>query len=229
MLASSSQESDGMNRMLVGRTGAYIRAILSFVTAAGISLALATVVLAVCCGNKNGEDINCCGWIGTDAPGAQGTYAYVNATHNMILSEWDEPSHDWVRNQQMTWTQLAEDKLDAETNTRTLTYEIRIHDQFYYNFTGGWNTNLPWSKGAEGENAFEELAQGYTEVDLEQVDPWRINFGAFYFFDAQFDNEKAAINGLPDFWSEIEYCNKDFASNCNFDETGFMNKKVLQR
>jgi hypothetical protein len=109
-----------------------------------------------------------------------------------------------------------------------LTYEIRIHDQFYYNFTGGWNTNLPWSKGAEGENPFEELAQGYTEVDLEQKDPWRINFGAFYFFDAQFDAEKAAINGLPDFVSEVEYGDKNFIT-INFDETGYMNKKVLQQ
>lgn len=210
------------------RVGFALRAAISFSMGIGLSFLLATAVLAVCCGNKNGEDINCCGWIGTDAPGGQGSYAYVNATHNMILSEWGEPSHDWVRNQQMTWTQAAENKLDAETNTRTLTYEMRIHDQFYYNFTGQFQSNLPWSKAAEGENPIEEAIQGYTEVDLEQKDPFRINFGAFYFFDSQYDSEKASIAGLPDFVSEIEYCNKQFNS-CNFDETGYMNKKVNQQ
>lgn len=195
-----------------------------------IALMLVAVGYAVAVGNgaQNGEDLNCCGWIGNDSPGAQGSYAYVNPSHNLRLSEWVEPAHDWIRNSNMVWTQAAEDKLDAETATKTLTYENRIHDQGYYNHVNNFNTNIPWSKAPEGENAIEEAFQGYTETDMEQVDPWRIDFGGVYFWDQQYDSEKAAIAGLPDFWSEIEYCNKQFNS-CQFDETGWMEKKVLQQ
>lgn len=208
------------------------RCVRRWVTIVGValtlSLVLAAAALAVGNGAQNGEDIDCCGWIGTDSPGAQGSYSYINPTHDLILSEWIEPGHDWLRNRDMFWTQQAENKLDAETDSKTLTYELRIHDQFYYNFSNAFNTNLPWSKAPEGENAIEELAQGYTEVDMEQVDPWRININTNYFWDQRFDSEKASINGLPDIWSEVEYCNKQFNS-CNFDETGWLNKKVNQQ
>ena len=202
------------------------------VLALGLTLFAAGVVLAVGGGAQNGQDVNCCGWIGNDNPdGLTGTYAYVNETHNMILSEWEEPSHDWVRNNNIIWTQAAEDKLDRETGTRTLTYEQRIHDELYYNYAGNANWNLPLSKAPENEVWWEEWRcqpDGCTEVDSEQVDPWRINVNTWYFIDLQFDAEKAAVAGLPDFYSELEYCDKGFV-NCNWDITGWMNKKVLQR
>jgi hypothetical protein len=69
---------------------------------------------------------------------------------------------------------------------------------------------------------------GCTEVDAEQVDPWRINVNTWYFIDTQYDAEKAAVVGLPDFYSELEYCDKGFV-NCNWDITGWMEKKVRQR
>lgn len=211
----------------ISRSGS--AALVSLALAAGLTLATAAVVLAVDNGAQNGQDINCCGWIGNDNPdGVTGTYAYVNETHNMILSEWVEPSHDWVRNNNIIWTQAAEDKLDRETGSKTLTYEQRIHDQFYYNYAGNWNSNLPLSKAPENENWFEEQNQGYTEVDAEQVDPWRIAVNTWYFIDLQFDSEKPAIAGRPDFYSEIEYCDKNFV-NCFFDVTGWMEKKVLQQ
>lgn len=197
--------------------------------AAALTVFAAAAVLAVGNGAQNGQDVNCCGWIGNDNPdGLTGSYAYVNETHNMILSEWNEPSHDWVRNNNIIWTQAAEDKLDRDTCCRTLTYEQRIHDQFYFNYTGNANWNLPLSKVPENENWFEEQQQGYTEVDAEQVDPWRINVNTWYFIDLQFDSEKPSIAGRPDFYSEIEWCDKNFV-NCFFDVTGWMERKVLQQ
>lgn len=212
--------------MMRGRT---VHAMFSVAAAAILTVMTSGLAFAVGNGAQNGEDINCCGWTGNDNPdGLQGSYAYVNPTHDLILSEWVEPSHDWLRNRDMIWTQQAENKLDAETDSKTLTYELRIHDQFYYNHSNAFNTNLPFSKAPEGENAIEELAQGYTEVDMEQVDPWRINVDQNYFWDQRFDSEKASINGLPDIYSEVEYCNKQFNS-CNFDVTGWLNKKVNQQ
>lgn len=106
---------------------------------------------------------------------------------------------------------------------------MRIHDQFFYNYTGNFNTNLPWSKAPENENWFEELQQGYTEVDMEIVDPWRIVAAFDYFWDLKFDSEKPAESAKPNVYPEIEYCNNDFATNCNFDVTGWFQKKVLQQ
>ncbi|HYN50722.1 MAG TPA: hypothetical protein VES62_07335 [Thermoleophilaceae bacterium] len=149
-------------------------------------------------------------------------------THNLILSEWVEPSHDWVRNKNLYWTQTAEDYLDANSATKAIEYEIRIHDQYYYNFVNSWSTNLPYSKAPENENWLEELQQGYTEVDMEQYTPSLINPQVYYFWDQAFDSEKTAISGWPDFYSEMEWCNKNY-TGCYYDVTGWMNKKVLQQ
>ena len=43
------------------------------------------------------------------------------------------------------------------------------------------------------------------------------------------DSEKVPAGGKPIFYSEVEYCDNDFASNCRFDVTGQFVKKVLQR
>ncbi len=65
-------------------------------------------------------------------------------------------------------------------------------------------------KVPENENPFEEAWRGYAEVDAEQVDPWRINVNTWYFIDLQFDSERPAIACRPDFYSEVEWCNKNF-------------------
>lgn len=96
----------------------------------------------------------------------------------------------------------SEDKLNRETETRALGTEMRIHDQFFCNYTGNFNTNLPWSKAPANENWFEELLQGYTEVDMEMVDPWRIVAAFDYFWDLKFDSEKPAESAKPNFYGD---------------------------
>lgn len=205
------------------------RSLLVFAAAGVLTFVVASVVLAVGNGAQNGEDTGCCGWIGSDNPdGQSGSYAYGNVTHNLILSEWAEPSHDWIRNRNMYWAQSTEDYLDANASTKTLTYEITIRNQYYYNWVSGFSTNLPYSKAPENENPIEELAQGYSEVDMEQYNPALINANFNYFWDQKFDSEKSAIAGEPDFYSTLEWCNKNFVS-CFYDDTGWMNKKVLQQ
>jgi hypothetical protein len=206
------------------------RLLVVFVAAATLSFVGVSAVLAVGGGAQNGEDTGCCGWTGADnpAPGTQANFSYANVTHNLILSEWIEPSHDWVRNRTMIWSQGPEDYLDANASNRALDYEIRIHDQFYYNFVANWSTNLPISKAPENENPIEELAQGYTEVDMEQYDPALINANVHYFWDQQFNSEKTAIPQWPDFYSEVEWCTKSFAL-VEYDVTGWMEKKVDQQ
>jgi hypothetical protein len=201
------------------------------ILAGGLILAIAGTALAVLnAGERNGLDLNCCGWAGIDNPdGLTGSYSVDNSWQDVYISEWAEPNHDWMRDRFMRWGAAAEQKLNNETGWRALDTEMRIHDQFFYNFAGNWNTNLPWSKAPEGENALEELLQGYTEVDMEVKDPWKINAAFDYFWDLQFDAEKPPEIARPDFYSEIEYCDKDFASNCNFDVTGWFRKKVLQQ
>jgi hypothetical protein len=180
-------------------------------------------------GVRNGLDSACCGWIGNDNPGAVGTYSVDNIWQDVYLSEWAEPKHDWVRDRFMKWGAAAEAKLNNESAQKGLGPEIRIHDQFFFNFTGNWQTNLPWSGAAASENAFEEFAQGYSEIDMEIQEPVKINAGFDYFWDIQVDAEKPPEPGKPDFWSEIEYCDNDFRSNCNWDETGWFEKKVQQQ
>lgn len=205
------------------------RSVLGFIGAGIFSFLAVSAVLAVGNGATNGKDSACCGYTGNDNPdGLQGSYAYLNGTHDLILSEWVEPSHDWVRNRYMWWTQTAKDYLNANSSTKAIDWEIRIHDQYYYNFVNNFNTSLPYTKAPENENWLEELAQGYTEVDMEQDVPSRISAETHYFWDQQFDSEKSATSTKPDFYSEVEWCNKSYTS-CNYDVTGWMRKVVLQQ
>lgn len=205
------------------------KAVASMAIAAVIAATTASLVLGVDNGAQNGLDSAVGGWLGDDNPNDDtGSYSVDNGFQDATLREWLEPHHDWMKDGFMKWGAAAETKLDNETDTRALDAEMRIHDQFYYNYTGNWNSNLPWTKGAEGENAIEELRQGYTEVDIEMSDPWRINAGFSYFWEIEINSEKKST-ATNKFYTELEYCNKDHASNCNFDVTGYFRKKVLQQ
>jgi len=207
-----------------------LRSLAAFALSAVTSALVASIVLAaVDNGTQNGLDSAVAPWLGKDNPdGVTGSYSVDNGFQDATLREWIEPAHDWMKDGFMKWGAAAEAKLNNETNTRALGAEMRIHDQTFYNFVGNWNSNLPWSKGAEGENAAEELFQGYTEVDIEVKDPWKINAGFNYFWEIKIDSEKASTANTQ-FYTEIEYCNKDFATNCNWDETGRFRKRVLQQ
>lgn len=199
--------------------------------AVGVALSFISVSLvtaAVGNGTKNGEDA--AGWPGgIDGPGIQQDWSYSQIAHNLILSEWIEPSHDWVRNRAMDWSSAAENKLDSISSTRSLEYAIKIRDQFYYNgINSGFNTNLPYSKAPEGSSFPEEAVDGHTEIEMEQNNPSLISDVTVYFWDQQFDSEKSAIATAPTFWSAMENCNKSW-NDCFTDNTGEMRKKVLQR
>jgi hypothetical protein len=161
------------------------------------------------------------GWnTGWDNPdGLTGTYSVDNVWQDFYLSEWNEPYHDWARDRWNRWGPTAEAKLNNESSSKGLGFQLTIIDQYWYNFTGNWNTNLPWSKGAENENVIEELIQGYTEVDTEIQDPVRINVNYNYYIDYQIDQERQVGYRYPVFYSEIEWCDNWFLA-CNYDLTG---------
>ncbi len=183
-------------------------------------------VAGVWVGQDNGRDLNGGGWIGNDNwDNVTGTYAPDNVWEDTYLSEWSEPGHDWMRDRFLKWGAAAEQKLNNESATKGLDTEMRIHDQFYYNFVDAWNSNLPFSKGPENENPAEELFQGYTEVDAEIQEPKLIDVNFNYFWDIKIDSEKAPLVGHPDFYTEIEYCDNNF-NNCNHDVMGWFEKKV---
>lgn len=169
------------------------------------------------------------GWPGIDNPdGVTGSYSIDNNWQDFYLSEWTEPTHDWVRERFMLFHQNRIDKFAVDKNDKALDFEQQIKNQFYYNFTGAFNTNVPWTKAPEAENAAEELFQGYSEVDTEVKDIIKFVAEFNYFVDLKWDSEKSAIAGAPTFDSEVEYCNKFFLA-CNFDGTGRFSKKVLQQ
>ncbi|HSW43095.1 MAG TPA: hypothetical protein VLM76_11355 [Patescibacteria group bacterium] len=191
-------------------------------------LASGTTLAAVWSGQVNGRDLDGGGWTGNDNPDNDtGSYSVNNAWQNTYISEWSEPSDDWMRDRFMNWGAAAERKLNNESATHGLGTEMRIHDQLFYNYNGNFNTNLPFSKAPENEWWFEELSQGYTEVDMEIQEPRLINANFNYFWDIQIDSEKAPTAAQPHFYTEIEYCLNDFATDCWHDVTGWFQKQAL--
>jgi hypothetical protein len=55
------------------------------------------------------------------------------------------PKHDRDRDRFLNWGAAAEQKLINEAADKGVWLEIRVHDQFFYNFGNLWQTNLPWS------------------------------------------------------------------------------------
>lgn len=168
-----------------------------------------------------------------DTPDLEGSYSVDNYLHDFYLSEWLEPSDDWVRNRWMWWNAAREQTLNNQSATKGLGTEVRIKNQDYYDFNNGvagdkFNTNLPWTKRPENENALEEWIRGYTEVDMEIKDASKINKEVFYFWDIKVDSERIPTSSQPIFNSEIEYCDKNF-DHCQYDQIGQFNKVVLQR
>jgi hypothetical protein len=204
------------------------RAAIAFAGAAALSVVAVSVAVAVGGGAQNGLDTFINGWIGLDDPGVQQDWSYNQVEHDFILSEWVEPSHDWVRTREMVWSFAAATKLNNISATRNLEFAVKIENQSYYNGINNWNTNAPFSKAPEGSSFAEEAADGYTEVEMEMIEPHRTTNGVFYFWDQQFDSEKAAVAGAPTFRSQLENCN-EFWGDCFTDETGWMRKKVLQQ
>jgi len=146
----------------------------------------------------------------------------------MILNEWTEPSHDWVRNQDMDWTFDGATILNNISDTRNLEFDLKIVDHTYYNGRDNWNTNVPFSKAPEGSSFAEEWHDGWTEIEMEMIEPHRIHNDWVYFWEQQFDSEKSAVVGAPTFRKNLENCN-EFWGDCVFDNTGWMRKKVLQQ
>lgn len=171
-------------------------------------------------GESNGSDY----LSGQDNPGATGSYSVDNTWQDFYLSEWSEPSHDWARDRYNRWSSTTYNNvLYPQRNSKALGFQLTIVDQYWYNYTGSWATNLPYTKAAENENPIEELLQGYTEVDTEINDPSRIVAGVNYYIDYQIDSERSPSN--PRFESEIEWCDKSYIT-CNWDITGVFYKTI---
>jgi len=167
-------------------------------------------------------------WIGDDTPNDHFSWAYGQGAHDLILLEWSEPSHDWVRNQDMDWTYDGAVELNQISDTRNLEFDVDICNQFYYNGRDNWNTNVPYSKAPEGSSFAEEEADDCTEVEMEMSEPYRIHNDGVYFWDQQYDSEKSAVSGAPTFHKNLENCN-EFWWDCGSDWTGWMQKKVRQQ
>lgn len=213
----------------MSRTSKALRAIAAFAFGAALSAIGVSAVAAVCCGDWNATDKNINGWIGNDDPGIIQDWAYHSATHDFVLTEWLEPSHDWVKTRDMDWSFEAATKLNEISDTRNLEFAVKISDETYYNGRDdNFFTNTPWSKAPEGSTFFEEAWDEYTEVEMEMIEPHLIDNGSVYFWDQQFDSEKSAVAGAPTFSSQLENCN-EFWGDCKYDETGWMRKKVLQQ
>ena len=209
-----------------------LRVLAAFALSGVASLAGTSVVLAAWTGQVNGRDLAINGWIGSDEPNnppLQGSYSFDNIRQDGILKEWAEPTHDWVSNEFMRWGQAAKDKLNREADQKGLGIELTIDDQDFYDFNGIWNSNVPWSKGAENENAVEEFIQGYTEVDIEIQDPSRINVGVDYWTSYQIDAERDPTPTRPDFGINIEWCDNNFTTHCFYDAVSWWRKKQLVR
>lgn len=204
---------------------------VGFVLSTVLTFLAVTAAVAIGGGAQNGEDLSCCGWIGHDNPDfVTGSYAYSSYQHDLVLSEWNEPGGDVVRNLDMDWTYEAAVTLNNETNQRALEYEIRIRDETYYDGVAeNFNTNLPWSKAPTVGSWPEELRDGHTEIELEQWDPYRIHNAVVYYWHQQVDSEKPAVSGAPTFYSEVEWCAKPNWDPCRIDVTGWMRKVVLQQ
>lgn len=94
--------------------------------------------------------------------------------------------------------------------------------------TGDFATNFPYSKAPENENLAEEIAQRYTEVDMEVANPVNIVEDRDYYMHLRWDSERSPFDDQPDFWSEIEWCDKSF-NNCSWDYTGWFEKVHSQQ
>lgn len=200
--------------------------LLILVTA--LTFAGTATVLAAWAGGINARDRADGGWIGNDNPdNVRRPHGPDSVWQDLSLGEWDEPNHDWVYDRFNKWGQAAKDLFNAQWQDKGLGTQLRIADQFYYNYTGVANWNYPYSKNPENENPIEELAQGYTEVDGEINEPNKIVVGNNYFIDYKVDSEKKAIAGSPTFNSDLEWCNNFFLGCDPIDRTGMMRKVAL--
>jgi len=98
----------------------------------------------------------------------------------------------------MQWTFAGATLLNEMTNTQRFEYSIHIRDQGYYNGVDeNFFTNLPFSKAPEGSSFAEEFADGYTEVEMEQNQPHRIDHDGSYKWNQQFDLSSNSSRRLP--------------------------------
>lgn len=210
---------------------------ISIALGAVLALGISNVVIAVDNGTTNGFDSELNGWNGLDNPdGVTGSYSIDNNWQDFYLSEWLEPKHDWLKERFMLFHQNRIDLFWTDRNDRGLDTEVRIGsanpDQDYYdriaNASGGFNTNMPFTKAPEDEDPIQERFQGYSETDMEMKDIVKFKAEFNYFWDTQWNSQKSSIAGHPVFNTEIEYCNKFFI-DCRFDGTGRFFKKVNQQ
>lgn len=199
------------------------------VFALALAITLASVAVAHHLdGVTNGVDAAGSG--GNDNPDAYENTCWSpsNSRQDAYLTEYLEPTHDWFRNSANRWSLSRKTCLDQSNPTKALGVEARTHHHGFYNYTGSFLTNFPYSKAPENENPAEEIAQRYTEVDMEVVNPNNIVADRDYYLHLRWDAERSPFNDQPDFYTEIEWCNKSYTS-CSWDETGWFEKPHSQQ
>lgn len=203
-------------------------------TAIGVLLLSSTSAVALPNGSQNGSDgNNACDFCNDNPLGETGSYSHNNGQHDFLLLEWNEPYHDKFREQDMQWGAAAETKLDNECDDHYLTFEQRIHDEYYYNLKKpvSYGSNLPLTSPPESENPLEDPFQDYEEFDTESRDCEDILQNTIYYLNIKIDAEKPPTSSEPKFWSELEWCEAGGIpwDNCKYDYTGRFKKKVLQQ
>lgn len=208
----------------------------ALIMATGLVLALAPAAAAtdVVCTVNNGA-VNGSDSLGGAFPGADnpdnltGSYSVDNIWHDATEKEWCSPSHDWFRETFVRWSAAAATKVHNEAATRTLQLEQNVFPADSYNYTGGHDSDLPWS-GIYVADAAEQASQGYEEVSFIVSDPRRIVANVNYHGYLQWEQE--ADGGFADFSPllnkvviKIEYGDK-LLNVQNFDTIGQWQKKI---
>src|SRR5919106_3798978 len=115
-------------------------------------------------GTYNAADHN--SWAGgTDAPIPDKTWGPDNAWDDMLLAEWCEPNHDWLRDRYIRWSSSAMQIVHNRWNNyqNFMVIEQHIKDEWQYNNRNNTDSNLPyvWYYVAD---IFEQAYQHYEEA-----------------------------------------------------------------
>lgn len=216
-----------MNRYI-----AVVAAGLILVMAAPPSPALATnVVCTVNNGAINGSDSLGGAFPGADnpPPGDTGTYSVDNVWHNSTEYEWCGPSHDWFKETNLRWSAAAATKLKNERASRTIQVEQNVIPPDSYNYTGGHDSDLPYTFLYVAPVA-EQWLDGYEDVGFGVYDPGLIVAGVNYHAYLQWEQE--ADGGILDYSPLLNYveCKVTYGDKLfgliNYDVIGHWSKKI---
>lgn len=182
---------------MIRRTLAIIAGVALLAAALPSTVAATDVVCTVNNGAIDGSDSLGGAYPGSDNPdGLTGSYSVDNNWHDSTEYEWCSPSHDWFKEKYVRWSSAAATKLHNKASTRTIQLEQNVYPADSYNYTGGHDSDLPYTSIYVADAA-EQASQGYEEVSFVVYDPSRIAAGVNYHGYLQWEQE--ADGGFLDF------------------------------